>query len=79
LAGTTRGNDFKIEKTLEGYDEDARVTIDYLCSLETCNGRIGATGTIPSRYISREGCVLVDTLRFALHSIHEFWPQCAFS
>ena len=33
-----------MEKTLEGYDEDAKVTIDYLVGLETCNGRIGATG-----------------------------------
>ena len=38
------GNDLKVEKTLEGYDEDAKVTIDYLVGLETCNGRIGATG-----------------------------------
>jgi carboxymethylenebutenolidase len=38
------GNDLKVEKTLEGYDEDAKVTIDYLVGLESCNGRIGATG-----------------------------------
>jgi len=43
--GTTRGNELKVDKTVEGYDEDARLTIDYLCGLETCNGRIGATGT----------------------------------
>ena len=42
------GNDLKVEKTLQGYDDDANVTIDYLVGLETCNGRIGATG---------EGCV----------------------
>jgi len=34
----------KVEKTLAGYDDDAKLTIDYLLSLETCNGRIGATG-----------------------------------
>ena len=44
IAGTKIGNDLKVEKTLDGYDEDAKVTIDYLLSLETCNGRIGATG-----------------------------------
>jgi len=38
------GNDLKVEKTLQGYDDDAKVTIDYLVGLETCNGRIGATG-----------------------------------
>jgi carboxymethylenebutenolidase len=30
---------------VEAYDEDAKVTIDYLATLETCNGRIGVTGT----------------------------------
>jgi carboxymethylenebutenolidase len=38
------GNDLKVEKTLAGYDEDAKLTIDYLVGLETCNGKIGATG-----------------------------------
>jgi len=38
------GNDLKVEKTLEGYDEDAKITIHYLVGLETCNGQIGATG-----------------------------------
>lgn len=33
-----------MEKTLEGYDNDAKLTIDYLVGLDTCNGRIGATG-----------------------------------
>jgi hypothetical protein len=41
------GNDMKVEKSLQGYDDDAKVTIDYLVGLETCNGRIGATGEIP--------------------------------
>lgn len=40
------GNDLKVEKTLQGYDDDAKVTIDYLVGLDTCNGRIGATGVI---------------------------------
>lgn len=44
MVGTTRGNELKVEKTVEGYDDDAKLTIDYLCGLETCNGRIGATG-----------------------------------
>jgi len=42
--GTKVGNDLKVTKTVEGYDEDAKVTIDYLIGLETCNGRIGVTG-----------------------------------
>jgi carboxymethylenebutenolidase len=43
-AGTDMGNEYKAKKPLESYDEDNKLCIDYLCSLETCNGRIGATG-----------------------------------
>ncbi|GBE78279.1 dienelactone hydrolase [Sparassis latifolia] len=44
VEGTDRGNKYKIEKELAAYDEDATVSIDLLCSLKTCNGRIAATG-----------------------------------
>ncbi|KAF9654367.1 dienelactone hydrolase [Thelephora ganbajun] len=42
--GTDRGNNYKIEKTVAAYDEDATLAIDLLCSLSNCNGRIAATG-----------------------------------
>lgn len=42
--GTDRGNEWKITKTVEAYDEDATLSIDTLLNLETCNGRVGATG-----------------------------------
>ncbi|KAI0704846.1 dienelactone hydrolase [Cytidiella melzeri] len=42
--GTDRGNQYKIEKTVAAYDEDATLSIDLLCSLKNCNGRIAATG-----------------------------------
>ncbi|KAL5518917.1 hypothetical protein ACEPAH_600 [Sanghuangporus vaninii] len=42
--GTDRGNKYKIEKELAAYDEDATLSIDLLCSLSNCNGRIAATG-----------------------------------
>lgn len=29
---------------LQAYDEDASLSVDYLLSLPTCNGRVGATG-----------------------------------
>lgn len=29
---------------MAAYDEDARLCVDYLVSLPTCNGRVGATG-----------------------------------
>lgn len=43
-AGTDRGNKYKIEKEVAAYDEDATLSIDLLCSLSNCNGRIAATG-----------------------------------
>jgi len=42
--GTDRGNKYKIEKELAAYDEDATLSIDLLCELKNCNGRIAATG-----------------------------------
>ncbi|WVQ95597.1 hypothetical protein IAU59_002694 [Kwoniella sp. CBS 9459] len=42
--GTDRGNKYKIEKTVEGYDEDATLSVDLLTSLPNCTGRIASTG-----------------------------------
>ncbi|GFZ48126.1 Dienelactone hydrolase [Saitozyma sp. JCM 24511] len=42
--GTDRGNKYKIEKTVEGYDEDATLSVDLLSSLPNCTGRIASTG-----------------------------------
>ncbi|KAK6464531.1 carboxymethylenebutenolidase [Scheffersomyces coipomensis] len=42
--GTDNGNLYKIEKELKSYDEDNSLAIEYLLSLPTCNGKIGATG-----------------------------------
>ncbi|PPJ50584.1 hypothetical protein CBER1_06283 [Cercospora berteroae] len=42
--GTDKGNDWKVAKKVSAYDEDATLSIDILVGLETCNGRIGATG-----------------------------------
>lgn len=44
VKGTDAGNKYKIEKELKSYDEDNKLSIDYLVSLPTCNGKIGATG-----------------------------------
>ncbi|KAJ5576372.1 C-24(28) sterol reductase [Penicillium sp. DV-2018c] len=41
---TDKGNTWKISKKLAAYDEDAKLSVDYLLSLDTCNGRVGATG-----------------------------------
>jgi len=42
--GTDLGNKLKIEKSVESYDEDARLSVDLLLKKRNCNGRIGATG-----------------------------------
>jgi hypothetical protein len=34
----------RLRQKLSAYDEDASLTVDYLLSLATCNGRVGATG-----------------------------------
>ncbi|KAH9849807.1 dienelactone hydrolase [Lenzites betulinus] len=44
VEGTDRGNKYKIEKEIAGYNEDAKLSIDLLCSLKNCNGRIASTG-----------------------------------
>ncbi|KAK0723239.1 dienelactone hydrolase [Lasiosphaeria miniovina] len=44
VPGTDKGNDLKVAKTLESYDEDSYKTVDYLLTLPTCTGRIGTTG-----------------------------------
>ncbi|KAG7136844.1 putative carboxymethylenebutenolidase like protein [Verticillium longisporum] len=44
VPGTDKGNAWKVEKTLESYDEDSRRTVDHLLTLPTCTGLIGSTG-----------------------------------
>ncbi|KAF7531185.1 hypothetical protein G7054_g9102 [Neopestalotiopsis clavispora] len=44
VPGTDAGNEWKVKKTLQSYDEDSYKTVDYLLSLPTCTGRIGVTG-----------------------------------
>ncbi|KAJ9149272.1 Dienelactone hydrolase [Pleurostoma richardsiae] len=44
VPGTDQGNEWKVKKTLESYDEDSTKTVDYLLSLPTCTGLIGSTG-----------------------------------
>ncbi len=49
--GTDKGNEWKITKKVEAYDEDAKLSVDALLALPTCNGRVGATGTFLSLLI----------------------------
>lgn len=38
------GNEWKVAKTIAGYDEDATLSVAHLFSMSTCSGRIGTTG-----------------------------------
>lgn len=50
--GTDKGNRYKIEKELSGYDSDARVVLDHLKGLPQCNGRLGAIGICIGGHLS---------------------------
>jgi carboxymethylenebutenolidase len=43
-AGADKGNEDKYAKELASYDADARALIDYLPTMEQCNGRLGVIG-----------------------------------
>ncbi|EIN13693.1 dienelactone hydrolase [Punctularia strigosozonata HHB-11173 SS5] len=53
VEGTDRGNKYKIEKEVAAYDEDAKLSVDLLCSLKNCNGRIAATGMCLGGHLAR--------------------------
>ena len=42
--GTDQGNEWKIKKKLEAYDEDAKLSVDVLLGMKTCTGLVGCTG-----------------------------------
>ena len=43
-AGTARGNEHKIAKTIASYDDDARATLTYLKTHPNCTGKLGVAG-----------------------------------
>lgn len=49
---TDKGNAYKIEKTLQSYDDDARACIDHLLSRSDCNGRLGCVGICLGGHLS---------------------------
>ena len=59
--GTDAGNEWKITKKVSAYDEDAKLSVDILLDLPTCNGRIGATGMSHLRP----------------YSLHPVYPLCS--
>lgn len=78
--GTDKGNDYKIQKTVASYDEDNKLTVDYLTSLKTCTGRIGATGMCLGGHLAYRAAldkrVIAATCFFAtgtfIHALSEY-------
>ncbi|KAH8120352.1 dienelactone hydrolase [Phellopilus nigrolimitatus] len=68
--GTDRGNKYKIEKEVAAYDEDATMTIDLLCSLKNCNGRIAATGMCLGGHLAAFDPRVLATVCFFATDIH---------
>ncbi|KAJ5216917.1 C-24(28) sterol reductase [Penicillium chermesinum] len=62
---TDKGNEWKISKKLEAYDEDASLTVNYLLSLPTCNGRVGATGMCLGGHLAYR-CALDSRIKAAV-------------
>lgn len=62
VPGTDQGNEWKVVKTLDSYDEDSRSTVDYLLSLPTCTGRIGATGMCLGGHLALRAAVCLPLL-----------------
>ncbi|KAG8767427.1 hypothetical protein FRC15_005690, partial [Serendipita sp. 397] len=60
--GTDRGNKFKVDKEVAGYDEDAKDAIDLLMSLPNCNGRIAATGMCLGGHLVRPSFLRLASL-----------------
>ncbi len=51
-ADTEKGNQYKTDKTLSSYDDDARACIDHLLSRNDCNGRLGCVGICLGGHLS---------------------------
>lgn len=63
--GTDAGNEWKTTKKLAAYDEDARLSVDLLLSLKTCNGHVGATGMCLGGHLAYR-CALDERVKAAV-------------
>ncbi|MCZ7645502.1 MAG: dienelactone hydrolase family protein [Planctomycetota bacterium] len=49
---TDKGNKYKIEKEVKGFDHDARAVLDHLKALPRCSGRLGSIGLCLGGHLS---------------------------
>jgi carboxymethylenebutenolidase len=54
-AGTERGNQHKVAKTVEAYDDDARACLDHLEKRPDCDGRLGTAGVCLGGHLAFRG------------------------
>lgn len=59
-------------QTLESYDADSYATVDYLLSLPTCTGRIGATGMCLGGHLAVRAAVSLYTQQTSSHRPYSF-------
>jgi carboxymethylenebutenolidase len=54
-SGTERGNQHKVAKTVEAYDDDARACFDHLEKRADCDGRLGTVGVCLGGHLAFRG------------------------
>lgn len=63
--GTDKGNRYKIEKPLEGFDADARAAVAHLRAHPACTGRLGAMGVCLGGHLAFRCAMNADVLAAA--------------
>ena len=63
-SGTERGNQHKIEKTVQAYDADARSCLDHLATREDCDGKLLTAGVCIGGHLAFR-CALDPRVRAA--------------
>jgi carboxymethylenebutenolidase len=60
--GSDRGNALKTTKTVQGYDDDARVVLKHLASRADCTGRLGAMGICMGGHLAFRAAMNLEVL-----------------
>jgi carboxymethylenebutenolidase len=64
-SGADRGNADKIKKEISSYDADSRAALDYLKTLPSCTGRLGAMGICLGGHLAFRAAMNPDVLATA--------------
>jgi carboxymethylenebutenolidase len=55
--GTDKGNQYKLDKTMQAFDDDATATLNYLKSRDDCNGKLATMGICLGGHLSFRAAV----------------------